>query len=168
MKINGVDIEECETAILLKNYKMYLIMIPGYFLFAFFMLICSFASRSVLMEEGMGIAVLIMLIGAVVFTCVAVSFINKAKCIKAELNSRIISNAEEESAKNSIKNLVIITVGFLVAAIIITLIAVGGVGDGDSGGGSVTCPNCGTDYRSGHSAAEFVLEHGYCPSCHGR
>jgi glucan phosphoethanolaminetransferase (alkaline phosphatase superfamily) len=101
MKINGVDIEECETAILLKNYKMYLIMIPGYFLFAFFMLICSFASRSVLMEEGMGIAVLIMLIGAVVFTCVAVSFINKAKCIKAELNSRIISNAEEESAKTA-------------------------------------------------------------------
>ena len=36
MKIDGVDIKKCETSTLLKNRKMYLSMVPVYFLFSLF------------------------------------------------------------------------------------------------------------------------------------
>ena len=32
----------------------------------------------------------------------------------------------------------------------------------------VTCPNCGTGYREGHAAANFIEKYGYCSYCNGK
>lgn len=34
--------------------------------------------------------------------------------------------------------------------------------------GTVTCPNCGTGYREGHAAANFIEKYGYCSYCNGK
>lgn len=73
---------------------------------------------------------------------------------------------------NDMKKLAKALIIIVIVAVLIALVAGGcfagsGADEFTGGGGSVRCPKCGTSFRSGHSAANFVQSHGYCYNCGG-
>lgn len=165
MEAKDANLAKYETHKLLEDYKHYLLfLVPLSSFFAIFFTAGFFIYLLIPTDEmgdGMWVVSLVALAGAAFFIWLTVLFIKIVKDIKAELNSRTITQEEEEYANRSLWTLIKIFVGVIVATIIITLIAVGGIGSGgNSSNTSISeCVICGKNATHKFQNSSYCTKH---------
>ena len=112
------------------------------------------------------IALLVIMVGALC-ALLAVDCRKIANAADVEIAKRgLETNVEQGYEKQSrgLKKAIFIWLAIVLSGLVVWGIAtLSGTSGGDDDG--VRCPNCGTEYREGHSAAEFIEKHGHCPYC---
>ena len=176
VKYNGIEIERYKDEYLIKQLglakgciKLVLAVLAIGFAF------CLFSFVDDVREYGFSAAFeyALPMIAFLAFMCIlfgipALVLNRYKKAFREELDKRAMQTGNktyaDETRKTSRYFLVIVVLS--IAIFVVVLIS---ALSGKSGGsGSTTCPNCGTSYRSDHSAADFIRDNGYCGNCRGR
>ena len=123
--IEGIDIKDVETTRLIRDYKLYTILIPFYFLFAVFFATVAIAFLIDMPVEDMWIIPIIGIAGAATFFTVGIKLTIKIIYMRKEINLREITVAEQENAKKSFMTFIIVSVAIIVIVPTIILSSLG-------------------------------------------
>lgn len=130
------EIRGMETIRLIRDCKLYTVLIPFYFAFGLFFFV-GLIMYCVYPEEDMWIVPIIEFAGFISFFTVGINLIKKTFNMKKEINSRNISEEDHLAAKTAFRNFVIVMVAITVIASLISCISIlGAIESGSDGSGS--------------------------------
>ena len=149
MTIDGIEIQQLKTTVLLKHLKTFTVMIPLYFAFSIFFGVVGIGLLLNLPMEEMWMVPIMGIVGCVIFFAVGVSLVRKVKEMKATLRTRTITADEKAAADSSFKKLLIACIMIIVVcSLVFSTLVISGIQDSSSShssGSSSVCRICGRD-----------------------
>lgn len=114
MTVNNIKIEDLCVEDLLRYCKIYSFLAPFYFLFAAFFGIVGVWLLVDLPMEEMWMVPLMGIVGCIIFVIVGVNLVKKVIAMKAELNTRDVTQEDRDAATRSATQLLIACIAIIV------------------------------------------------------